>query len=84
MHSTYEVRLRAVRAVCEEHLPVTVVARAYGTDRNTVHRWISRFHGNGESGLLRKRGNGRPRKLEELDRDTLERHCSIAGVELRI
>jgi transposase len=72
IHSTYEVRLRAVRAVCEEHLPVTLVARAYGIDRNTVHRWISRFHGNGESGLLRKQGNGRPRKLEELDRDTLE------------
>ena len=72
VHSTYDVRLRAVRAVCEERLPVTVVARAYGTDRATVHRWISRFHVNGELGLLRKPGNGRPRKLDELDRGTLK------------
>jgi len=72
IHSTYDVRLRAVRAVCEEHLPVTLVAQAYGTDRTTVHRWISRFRGNGELGLVRKEGNGRPRKLGELDRDRLK------------
>jgi len=70
--STYDIRLRAVRAVCEEHLPITFVAQAYGTDRTTVHRWISRFQGNGALGLLRKRGNGRPRKLGELDGDTLK------------
>lgn len=69
IHSTYDVRLRAVRAVCEEHLPVTLVAQAYGTDRTTVHRWVSRFRRNGEVGLLRKGGNGRPRKLGELDRE---------------
>jgi transposase len=72
IHSTYDVRLRAVRAVCEEHLPVTLVAQAYGTERTTVHRWISRFRANGELGLLRKEGNGRPRKLGELDRETLK------------
>jgi transposase len=72
VHSTYDVRLRAVRAVCEEHLPVTFVARAYGTDRTTVHRWISRFRENGDAGLLRKEGNGRPRKLGELDPETLK------------
>jgi transposase len=72
VHSTYDIRLRAVRAVCDQHLPVTVVARAYGTDRTTVHRWISRFRGNGEPGLLRKRVNGRPRKLDEIDPDTLK------------
>jgi len=72
IHSTYDVRLRAVRAVLEERLPVTVVAQAYGTDRTTVHRWISRFQGDGELGLLRKQGNGRPRKLENLDRETLK------------
>jgi transposase len=72
IHSTYDVRLRAVRAVCEERLPVTLVAQAYGTDRTTVHRWISRFRVNGELGLLRKEGNGRPRKLGELDQDTLK------------
>jgi len=73
VHSTYDVRLRAVRAVCEQHLPVTFVAQAYGSDRTTVHRWILRFRGNGELGLLRKEGNGRPRKLGQLDRETLKR-----------
>lgn len=72
IHSTYDVRVRAVRAVLDEHLPVTVVARAYGTDRTTLHRWLSRFEVNGDSGLLRKEGNGRPRKLEDLDSDALK------------
>ena len=61
IHSTYDVRVRAVRAVLDEHLPVTTVARAYGTDRTTLHRWLCRFEANGDSGLLRKEGNGRPR-----------------------
>ena len=72
VHSTYDIRVRAVRAVCDERLPVTVVARAYGTSRITVHRWISRFRDNGELGLLRKEGNGRPRKLKYLDRNRLK------------
>jgi transposase len=72
IHSTYDVRVRAVRAVLDEHLSVTVVARAYGTDRITLHRWLSRYKSNGDSGLLRKPGNGRPRKLEELDRNVLK------------
>jgi transposase len=71
IHSTYDVRLRAVHAVCEEHLPVALVAQAYGTDRTTVHRWVSRFRNKGDLGLLRKEVSGRPRKLGELDRDTL-------------
>ena len=73
VQSNYEIRLRAVRAVLDEQLPVTLVAQAYGTDRSTVHRWISRYLSDGESGLLRKPGNGRPRKLEALDQDTLKR-----------
>jgi transposase len=72
VHSTYDVRLRAVRAVCEEHLPVTMVARAFGTDRSTLHRWLSRFEANGDIGLSRRPGSGRPRILENLDRDTLK------------
>jgi transposase-like protein len=60
VHSTYEIRLRAVRAVLDEQLPIMLVARAYGTDRSTVHRWIGRFQADGQSGLLRKQGNGRP------------------------
>ena len=72
IYSTYEIRVRAVRAVMEEHLPITVVAQAYGTDRCTVHRWISRYEtAEGEEGLLRRPVSGRPRKLEALDRETL-------------
>lgn len=72
IYSTYEIRVRAVRAVIEEQLPVTVVAQAYGTDRSTVHRWISRYEAaEGEEGLLRRPVPGRPRKLEGLDREML-------------
>jgi transposase len=71
-HSTYDVRVRAVEAVVQEHMPVTLVAQAYGTDRSTVHRWLSRFQATGDAGLWRKSGNGRPRKLEELDGDKLK------------
>ena len=72
VHSTYDIRLRAVRAVLDEQMPVMVVAQAYGTDRSTVHRWMSRFASSGECGLLRKPVNGRPRKLQSLDYDTLK------------
>ena len=72
IYSTYEIRVRAVRAVVEEGLPVTVVAQAYGTDRSTVHRWISRYEAAaGEEGLLRRPVSGRPRKLDTLDREAL-------------
>ena len=70
-YSTYEIRVRAVRAVIDEELPVTVVALAYGTDRSTVHRWISRYQDGGEPGLLRKPVTGRPRKLDGVDQDAL-------------
>lgn len=72
-YSTYEIRERAVHAVLDEALPVTVVARAFGTDRSTIHRWVSRYHlAGGEQGLLRKPVPGRPRKLEVLDRESLQ------------
>jgi transposase len=71
-HSTYDVRIRAVQAVVQEHLPVTMVAQAYGTDRSTIHRWLARFQATGEPGLWRKSGTGRLRKLEELDRGRLQ------------
>ena len=72
VYSTYEVRLRAVRAVLEEDLPVTVVAKAFGTDRRTIHRWLSRYNvSGGEGGLERKPVDGRPRKLVQMDRDCL-------------
>jgi transposase len=72
-YSTFEIRARAVRAVLEEALPIGVVAQAFGTDRSTIHRWLSRYHTEGgEQGLLRKPVSGRPRKLDELDCETLQ------------
>ena len=65
-HSTYELRTRAVRAVwCG--WSISEVAAAYDTDRSTVFRWVRRYAEEGEAGLLRKPGSGRPRKLEDLD-----------------
>jgi transposase len=66
-YSTFDVRVRAVRAVIDEGLTVTEVAQAYGTDRSTVHRWLARFDAEGEDGLLRRPVPGRPRKLWTLD-----------------
>jgi transposase len=72
IYSTYDIRLRAVHAALEEQLPVTLVAQAYGTDRSTIHRWIGRYRtAGGVRGLVRRPVSGRPRKLEELDRDGL-------------
>jgi transposase len=70
-YSTYEVRVRAVRAVLQEGLSITEVARAYGTDRSTLHRWLARFQAEGTAGLQRRPTSGRPRKLAELDAATL-------------
>jgi transposase len=71
IYSTYDIRVRAVSAVVDEGLPVTVVAQAYGTDRSTVHRWITRYHEGGNSWLQRKPVSGRPRKLQKVDHVTL-------------
>lgn len=62
-HSTYDVRVRAVRAVVEDGLPVTEVAQAYGADRSTLHRWLARFYTDGDEGLVRRPTPGRPRKI---------------------
>src|SRR5512140_19138 len=65
-YSTYDMRVRAVRAVAQNGLPVGEVAEAYGTDRTTLFRWLRRYYRQGEDGLLRQAGSGRPRKLKEL------------------
>ncbi|OHB78732.1 MAG: hypothetical protein A2V98_14505, partial [Planctomycetes bacterium RBG_16_64_12] len=72
-YSTYDLRIRAVRAVVDECLPVTVVAQAYGTDRSTVHRWMARYRRGGDAGLWRRPVSGRPRKLRGVDGDALRR-----------
>jgi transposase len=65
-YSTYDVRVRAVEAVVCRGLPVCEVAEAYSTDRTTLFRWIKRYERQGENGLHRRAGSGRPRKLKEL------------------
>jgi len=72
-YSTFEVRLRAVHAVRVEQLPISVVAQAYGTNRSTIHRWLSRYDRAGNTGLVRRPVSGRPRKLCGLDSDALRR-----------
>ena len=69
--STFDVRIRAVRAVVEDGLTVTDVAHAYGINRSTIHRWLNRFAGDGENGLERCPVPGRPRKVAGLDADAL-------------
>lgn len=84
-YSTYDVRVRAVRAV-QEGIPVADVAKAYHTHRSTVHRWVSRYrHQGGPAGLARQPGSGRPRVIgqltdEELLRIVLE-PASVYGYE---
>src|SRR5208282_1425578 len=73
IYSTYDIRARAVHAVVDEGLPVTVVAQAYGTERSTIHRWLSRYRNAGTSGLLRQPVSGRPRKLRQVDGERLKR-----------
>lgn len=66
-YSTFDTRVRAVRAVLESGMTVTDVANAFGADRATVHRWLARFSRDGERGLNRRPVSGRPRKLSTLD-----------------
>ena len=65
-HSTYEMRVRAVEAV-QRGMGISEVAAAYQSDRSTVFRWVQRYGEEGTSGLLRRVGSGRPRKLQDLD-----------------
>ena len=71
-YSNYEIRLRAVKAVCDG-MSVGQVARAYGTHRTTVFRWMTRYDTEGTDGLQRRPGSGRPRLLEELDEEELQK-----------
>lgn len=71
-HLSSEVRYRAAMAVMDG-MPIVDVAAAYGVNRKTVTRWLSRFESEGRSGLDRRDGSGRPRILEELSEDELYR-----------
>ena len=42
------------------------VVAAYGIERTTLYRWMQKYEVDGDPGLDRRSGSGRPRKLEEL------------------
>jgi transposase len=67
-YSTLDIRIRAVEAV-ERGLPVCQVADTFGIDRTTLFRWVRNYYANGDAGLQRKNGSGRPRLLNDLDED---------------
>lgn len=70
-YSTYEIRVKAVKAVLSG-LSVVEVGKAYQTHRSTVHRWVERYRrSRGTQGLNRKPVSGRPRKFESLGRRSL-------------
>ena len=69
-HLTTEMRRRAVDAFLDG-MTKSDVAVAYGVDRKTVTRWVTRFEEGGYDTLGRRAGSGRPRKLEELTEDEL-------------
>jgi len=69
-NSTYDVRVRAVRAVLRGR-STSDVADAYETDRSTIFRWVNRFQEEGEEGLVRQPTSGRPRKLQDLTEEEL-------------
>jgi transposase len=68
LYSTQDVRLRAVQAV-GRGISVTHVAKAYGVDRRTLQRWLSRYNSAGEPGLARQPGSGRPRTLADVSEE---------------
>lgn len=69
-NSTFELRVRAVRAVLRGR-SMSDVADAYETDRSTVCRWVKRFQDEGDDGLERRPTSGRPRTLEDLTENEL-------------
>jgi transposase len=71
-YSTVELRIRAVSAV-HEGIAVGQVARAYGVDRTTLHRWLRRHDDEGDAGLQRRPVSGRPRKLQTISEYNLKR-----------
>ena len=63
-YSTYDIRMRAVKAVLQG-MSVQDVAKAYSTHRSTVHRWVSRYtQQNGAQGLVRNQEVDAPRNWQ--------------------
>lgn len=71
-HTDFDVRVRAVNAV-RRGLPIGQVADTFGVDRTTLFRWLQRFRENGQDGLQRQTGSGRPRLLADVTEADLRR-----------
>jgi transposase len=69
-YSTFDVRVRAVDAI-QRGMQVTEVADAYRVERTTVFRWVRRHREERQSGLFRRPGSGRPRKLQSVAAEQL-------------
>jgi transposase len=69
-HLTATVRERAAQAAING-MGISTVAEAYGVDRKTVSRWVTKYSDCGGAAFERKEGSGRPRKLDELTEDEL-------------
>ncbi len=69
-NSTYDVRVRAIRAVSRGR-SMSDVADAYDTNRSTISRWVERYEEEGEDGLMRRPTSGRPRTLAQLTEEEL-------------
>lgn len=69
-YSTLEIRVRAVDAVLRGQAKGEV-ANAFGVNRGTLYRWVNRYQQDGDHGLRRIIGSGRPRKLQELEEHEL-------------
>jgi transposase len=69
-YSTFDVRIRAVEAV-ERGLAIGQVADTFDVNRCTLFRWLQKYQTNGEDGLQRQVGSGRPRLLEDLEEKDL-------------
>jgi transposase len=68
VYSTCEIRIRAIEALIRG-MSVVDVSSAYRVDRTTLFRWRQRYDSEGEAGLQRRGGSGRPRKLTEFAED---------------
>lgn len=70
-YSTYDVRIRAVKAILSGQQK-TNVAKAYQVDYTTLYRWCKRYDANKDlSDLQRLSGSGRPNILDDENRKSL-------------
>lgn len=64
--SVVEQRYQAVLAVIAEGVPVVEVAARFGVSRQTIHRWLRRYEGDGLGGLV-DRSHRPPRCSHQMD-----------------